>query len=253
MVKKQQKTATRKKGREAERPAGGASDNPFAQRVRESAQQIWSAGLAAFAKAQGEGGKVLDDLATETAKLQRQARAAEAGLQSAAHRMSDLAGEVGVRTGQQWDKLESIFEDRVARAMARLGMPTSDDIARLSDRVDALAAAVAALRGQVSPAAAPVKRAKAAAASTARRTAKPAAKPKASAQGAPAEKPARATTAAKIPKTAKSSNAVKAAKAGKAPQAVRTAKAAKVSPASKRTAARATAASPGPRARKAVA
>lgn len=154
MVKKQQKTAPRKKGREADR----ATDNPFAQRVRESAQQIWSAGLAAFAKAQGEGGKVLDELAGETEKLRRQARAAEVGLQSAAHRMSDLAGEVGARTGQHWDKLESIFEDRVARAMSRLGMPSSDDFARLSGRIDLLAAAVAALQAQIAAApAVPVK------------------------------------------------------------------------------------------------
>ena len=65
--------------------------------------------------------------------------------------MSDLAGEVGSRAGQHWDKLESIFEDRVARALARLGMPAADEVARLQARVEALAAEVAMLRAQAAP------------------------------------------------------------------------------------------------------
>lgn len=203
MVKKQQKTAPRKKGREADR----ATDNPFAQRVRESAQQIWSAGLAAFAKAQGEGGKVLDELAGETEKLRRQARAAELGLQSAAHRMSDLAGEVGARTGQHWDKLESIFEDRVARAMSRLGMPSSDDFARLSGRIDLLAAAVAALQAQIAAApAVPVK-----SAAPTRAKAKAAVPKKSTKAATPAAKTVKAVKAVKAVKKVKTAT-VKAAK-----------------------------------------
>ena len=40
--------------------------------------------------------------------------------------------------GGTWDKLEQVFEDRVARALSKLGVHTQDDVERLSQRVDAL-------------------------------------------------------------------------------------------------------------------
>jgi poly(hydroxyalkanoate) granule-associated protein len=152
MVKKQQKTAAPKpaKGRrkDAASASAKAADTPFAEQVKASAQQIWSAGLAAFAKAQDQGGAMLDKLSGDGAKAQDPMRGAGEKLDSAARRMSDLAGEVGSRAGQHWDKLESIFEDRVARALARLGMPAAEEVARLQARVEALAAEVAMLRAQ---------------------------------------------------------------------------------------------------------
>lgn len=136
MVKKQQKTAapTQAQGRrKAATPASTpAADTPFAEQVRTSAQQIWSAGLAAFAKAQERGGPSVDTSAPAP--------------EAAARRLSDLAGEVGSRAGQHWDKLESIFEDRVARALERLGMPAAGEVAQLKARVQTLEAEVAMLR-----------------------------------------------------------------------------------------------------------
>ena len=150
MVKKQQKTAAPKpaKGRRKDAASAKVADTPFAEQVKASAQQIWSAGLAAFAKAQDQGGAMLDKLSGDGAKAQDPMRGAGDKLDSAARRMSDLAGEVGSRAGQHWDKLESIFEDRVARALARLGMPAAEEVARLQARVEALAAEVAMLRAQ---------------------------------------------------------------------------------------------------------
>ncbi|MDH0863218.1 phasin family protein [Mitsuaria sp. GD03876] len=139
MVKKQQKTAGPKQAKGRRKDAAGAAptaaDTPFAEQVRASAQQIWSAGLQAFAKAQDQGGAVLDKV-----------RAAETKVDTAAHRMSDMANEVGSRAGQHWDKLESIFEDRVARALARMGMPSVEEVAKLQARVESLTAEVAMLR-----------------------------------------------------------------------------------------------------------
>ena len=42
-----------------------------------------------------------------------------------------------------WDKLENIFEDRVARVLGRLGVPTADDVNKLSARVQKLSRQVA--------------------------------------------------------------------------------------------------------------
>jgi cysteinyl-tRNA synthetase len=47
--------------------------------------------------------------------------------------------------GDTWDKLEQVFEKRVARALGKLGVYSADDVKRLTERVDALSEAVNAL------------------------------------------------------------------------------------------------------------
>ena len=66
--------------------------------------------------------------------------------------MTAMAGEVTAKAGQHWDKLESIFEQRTAKAMGRLGVPSAKDLAALNERVDKLAAEVAKLSGRKTPA-----------------------------------------------------------------------------------------------------
>jgi poly(hydroxyalkanoate) granule-associated protein len=147
MVKRLQKMAEK----QAAAPSG-LLDSQLAQTIKDSAQQIWLAGLGAFAKAQGEGGKVFDTLMKEGANLQRKTQAAaEETLGDVAGKMSAMAGEVGSKANAQWDKLESIFEERTARALGRLGVPTAKDLADLVDRMAALEAAVAALKSEEAP------------------------------------------------------------------------------------------------------
>jgi len=177
MVKKLQKMAEK----QAASPAG-LLDSQLAQTIKDSAQQIWLAGLGAFSKAQGEGTKVFETLIKEGTSLHRKTTAvAEEKLGDVAGKMSAMAGEVGHKANAQWDKLESIFEERTAKALGKLGVPTAKEVASLAERVDALAAAVSALGGQ-----APAKKAKA---KTKAGTA-PAAAPVAAAKPAPARKAA---------------------------------------------------------------
>lgn len=137
MVKKLQKMADKK----AAAPTG-LLDSQLAQTVKDSAQQIWLAGLGAFAKAQGEGGKVFDTLIKEGVSLQKKTQAvAEEKLGDVAGKMTAMAGEVGSKANAQWDKLESIFEERTARALGRLGVPNAKALAALEARVAALEAA----------------------------------------------------------------------------------------------------------------
>jgi poly(hydroxyalkanoate) granule-associated protein len=137
MVKKLQKMADRK----AAAPTG-LLDSHLAQTVKDSAQQIWLAGLGAFAKAQGEGGKVFDTLIKEGVNLQKKTQAvAEEKLGDVAGKMTAMAGEVGSKANAQWDKLESIFEERTARALGKLGVPNAKVLAALEARVAALEAA----------------------------------------------------------------------------------------------------------------
>ena len=128
MVKKLQKMSADK-----------AASPHLASAVKESAQQIWLAGLGAFAKAQEGGGKVYESLMKEGLSIQRKTQAvAEEKLSEATSKMANMAGDIQSKAGQQWDKLESIFEERVAKALNKLGVPSARDVDALIKRIDAL-------------------------------------------------------------------------------------------------------------------
>ena len=141
MVKKLKQMAERK----AASPSG-LLDSALAGTVKESAQQIWLAGLGAFSKAQEEGGKVFEALVKEGTALQRKTQAvAEEKIGEVTSRMSNMAGDVTAKAGQQWDKLEAIFEERTSKALGKLGVPSSKDVEALVKRIDDLAEQVAKL------------------------------------------------------------------------------------------------------------
>lgn len=130
MVKKVQKST-------ASTATAGAS--PLSGAIKDSAQQIWLAGLGAFSKAQAEGGKAFETLVKEGLSIQRKTQSvAEERINEATSRMSNMANEIGSKAAGQWDKLENIFEDRVAKALGKLGVPSARDIETLMERIDAL-------------------------------------------------------------------------------------------------------------------
>jgi poly(hydroxyalkanoate) granule-associated protein len=114
--------------------------------VRESASQIWLAGLGAFSKAQEEGGKVFDTLVKEGLSIQRKTQAvAEEKISEATNRMASMATDISSKASGQWDKLETIFEERVSKALNKLGVPSAKDIEVLVARIDELNRNVARL------------------------------------------------------------------------------------------------------------
>ena len=154
--------------------AAGLFDSALAGTVKESAQQIWLAGLGAFSKAQAEGGKVFEALVKEGTSMQRKTQSvAEEKINVVTSKMSSMAGDVTAKAGQQWDKLESIFEERVSKALGKLGVPASKDVDTLVERIDTLSAQVAKLSkaAPVKAAAKPAVKTKAAAKPAVKRTA----------------------------------------------------------------------------------
>jgi poly(hydroxyalkanoate) granule-associated protein len=114
--------------------------------IKDSAQQIWLAGLGAFAKAQEEGGKVFDTLVKEGMSIQRKTQAAaEEKISEATSRMASMATDLSSKASGQWNKMEGIFEERVARALNKLGVPSAKDIDALIARIDELNRSVARL------------------------------------------------------------------------------------------------------------
>ena len=115
----------------------------MSEHMKDSAQQIWLAGMGAFAKAQQEGTKVFETLVKDGTKLQEATQQAQAKVTEAAHKMSAMASDMGQRASGQMDKLEGIFEERVAKALQSMGLPSAQDLAALEERVAALEAQLA--------------------------------------------------------------------------------------------------------------
>ena len=161
MVTKLQKTKSTKK-----------TTAPLTGSVKDSAQQIWQAGLGAFNKAQAEGSKAFEALVKEGVTLQRKTKsAAEEKLTEATHKMSSMANDISSKASGQWDKLESIFEDRVAKALNKLGVPSAKDVSALIARIDALNESVKKLSAKGAAPKAPARAAAPAVATPARKVA----------------------------------------------------------------------------------
>ena len=167
----------------------------FAAPVVDSARDIWLAGLGAFTFAQNESGKIIEQgnklfekLVAEGVKLEKKGRnVAESAVGGFRDEVESKVGAVRKQAVDNWDKLETIFENRVARVLGQLGVPTADDVNKLSERVQVLASKVTAMTQSAKPA-------KPAAAKPAAK--KPAAK-KAVAKKPAAKKPADKAEAAK--------------------------------------------------------
>ena len=97
----------------------------LAVKIRDSANQVWLAGLGAFSKAQQEGAGMFETLVAEGEKVQERTKTA------ADERMA----EVREKATETWDKFEKVFEDRVGRALHVLNVPSRKDIDVLSKRV----------------------------------------------------------------------------------------------------------------------
>ena len=141
MLKQAKAKAKAESGARSSSSRDAVGDLPKA--VLESSRQIWLAGLGAFAKAQAGGAKVFETLIQQGEVLEKRTRHVASETAAAARGAAQAkAKEVSAMAGGTWDKLEQVFEDRVARALSKLGVHTQSDVEKLSERVDALADSV---------------------------------------------------------------------------------------------------------------
>jgi poly(hydroxyalkanoate) granule-associated protein len=129
--------STQKKVREKRN--GDASEHSLAMVIRDSANQIWLAGLGAYARAEEEGSRLFDNLVNVGERVETRARdqvhrpirAAE----RQAEKMRDSAtGALG--------HLRHAFDRRLARMLNALQIPTSRDVEELTTRVEELTVAL---------------------------------------------------------------------------------------------------------------
>ncbi|BCD85186.1 hypothetical protein PSm6_15930 [Pseudomonas solani] len=116
--------------------------------VRLYARKIWLAGLGAYAKAGQEGADYLRDLVKAGESVEKQGRkVVDARVEAANSQIDSVKGSVkGSVTGVkekvevQLDKIEKAFDNRVAVALNRLGIPSRQDVEALSAKLDELSA-----------------------------------------------------------------------------------------------------------------
>ena len=106
------------------KPAKGAT-RPKEPLHSAASKDIWLAGLGAMAQAQAAAQEQIHEAAAHFNQLTQ-------GLSAG------LAQPMAVKV----DRLEHLFEDRVARALKSLGLPTAQEVADLQMRVAALEAAL---------------------------------------------------------------------------------------------------------------
>ena len=125
----------------ASRPDVQEQAERLSRSLGESAQQVWLAGVGAFGRAQTEGTRLFEALVKEGQNLEQHARKfAGSRAEVVRDAVEVQVGQARERAADSWDRLEKVFDDRVHRALVKLGVPGRDDIADLSRQIQALTA-----------------------------------------------------------------------------------------------------------------
>ena len=138
------KTLKKKTGVKKTAPKAKSQKANVAENIMGSANEIWLAGLGAFAKAQEEGVKIFNKLVDEGKGVEKIIKKTS---ETATKEVKSTVGKVKGKATQSWDKLENIFESRVEKAIKKLDIPTSKEITALLDKVESLAKEVSKLTG----------------------------------------------------------------------------------------------------------
>jgi poly(hydroxyalkanoate) granule-associated protein len=125
------------------RKSGRAAAPDTQARLLSALHQVYLAGLGALSKASSGAPQLFDELVSEGARVHADTRgAAEKALQGVMgevqHRVGARIGQVRGQAADALDGLEKVFQTRVHRALTQLGVPSSEEVAALSKRVDTL-------------------------------------------------------------------------------------------------------------------
>lgn len=121
------------------------NDPQLAAKIKDSARQIWLAGLGAYTKAEEDTGRFFDRLVQEGEQLENKTRGA---VEKQIKSVEDRVGDVRERATGTWDKLETMFDERVSGALRRLGIHRREEIEAMERRIQALESELKRLRGE---------------------------------------------------------------------------------------------------------
>ena len=130
MSDRKQEKENQEKARSLKGLGDGALD------LRKYTHQIWLAGLGAFARAEEEGSKLFDTLVDVGKDLESKTR------DLSEVRVEEIKERVRNRTGETMGKMEKAFDERLNKALSKLGIPNKREVEALQKRVQELTAAL---------------------------------------------------------------------------------------------------------------
>lgn len=111
--------------------------------LKESVNKVWLAGLGALSAAEEEGSKLFKSLVEKGETYQKRS---EERLEDVKQRVEEATDTAKERANSAFDKVEEKIDDMVAAALRRAGVPSRDEIATLTKRVEELTAVVDKLK-----------------------------------------------------------------------------------------------------------
>jgi len=103
------------------------TDLQIAQMVKNSAHQIWLAGLGAFIQAQQENNDLFNELVNKGEEAEKRCREDK---QNCHQHLP--------KPNNHWNKIEYSFEERVAQAVSHLDLPSRQELHSLNQQVKTL-------------------------------------------------------------------------------------------------------------------
>lgn len=127
--------------------ARAAAPKTAQARLLKAMNEVWLAGLGAAIKAQRGAPQLYEDLIAEGAKVhvatrEKAEKALRGILGEVQSTVNARIGEVSGRATEAFEGLEKIFQTRVHRALAQLGVPTAEEVAALSKKVEMLTGSI---------------------------------------------------------------------------------------------------------------
>jgi poly(hydroxyalkanoate) granule-associated protein len=119
------------------------TDDQLPGKIKGSARQIWLAGLGAYTKAEDDAGRFFERLVQEGEQLETKTRGV---VEKQIKSVEDRVGGVRQKATGTWDRLETMFDERVSGALHRLGIHRREEIEAMERRIQALEAELLSLR-----------------------------------------------------------------------------------------------------------
>ena len=116
-----------------------SDDGQLSNKIKDSARQIWLAGLGAYTKAEEDAGKIFEKLVKEGEEIENLTRGV---VEKRIKVVEDTVEGVKEKANGTIGKLESVFDQRVSKALKKMGMPTRAEIKELESQIAELKAQI---------------------------------------------------------------------------------------------------------------
>lgn len=117
------------------------------QKVVDSAHNIWLAGLGAATLAQEDGSKLFESLVQKGQEVEKTGGSPVMKVRDG---LKETLKDAADRATATWEMLSGKVDEQVTASLHRMGLPTREEIATLTRRVDALIVSVDKLRAKSS-------------------------------------------------------------------------------------------------------